>query len=54
MTEKIILNKRSSFADKLRAGWTPSQLVEYYGLSPEKYERILASLKNIEEYHDRG
>lgn len=45
---------RSSFADKLRAGWSKEALMKYYGIDEEKYERILASLKTIQEYHYHG
>ncbi len=45
---------RGSFADKLRAGWTKEQLMKYYRIDEEKYEKILTSLKNIEETRESG
>lgn len=44
MTIQSAKFKRSSFADKLRAGWTKVQLMQYYGIDEDKYECILASL----------
>ena len=54
MTNRSEIFKRSSFGDKLRAGWTKEELMIYYDIDEEKYDRILASLKIIEEYHDTG
>ena len=44
----------SSFADKLRAGWSKEALMKHYGIDEEKYERLLARLKTIEDYHEPG
>ncbi len=41
----------SSFAYKLRAGWTKEALIKFYCITEEKYERIIASLKNRDVYH---
>lgn len=45
MTDQSEKFKRRSFADKLRAGWTKAQLMEYYGIDDAKYERVLASME---------
>ncbi len=39
--------KRSSFADKLKAGWTKEQLMKYYVLTEQEYGRILDSLETM-------
>ncbi len=41
----------SSFADKLRAGWTKEALMKFYCIDEKKYARVLASLKNRDVYH---
>ncbi len=41
------LFRRGSFADKMRSGWTKEQLMEYYGLDENHYERIISCLEKI-------
>jgi hypothetical protein len=39
----------TSFSQKLRAGWTPEQLMKYYVLSEAQYNRVIASLEAIKK-----
>ncbi len=42
-----------SFADKLRAGWSKADLMKYYCLSEEQYNRVTESLKRIQQVRKR-
>jgi hypothetical protein len=41
------LNRNGSFAQKIKAGWTKEQLIEYYSLTENQYDRVLLCLQEI-------
>ena len=41
------MSRDISFGQRLDRGWTRMQLMDYYALSENEYERVLASLQNI-------
>ncbi len=43
------MKANTSFSQKLRAGWTKEQLMAYYALTGEQYEKVLESLKAIRQ-----
>ncbi|MDO8727188.1 MAG: hypothetical protein Q7J35_14055 [Candidatus Methanoperedens sp.] len=38
-----------SFSDKLKAGWSREQLMKYYCLSEERYNKTIQCLEDIRE-----
>jgi len=45
------MKKALSFSQRLKAGWSMEQLMKYYDLSVEKYEKII---KSLEKLHTTG
>jgi len=41
------LKKNASFSERLKGGWTKEQLMKYYSLSEEEYERLIVTIRNI-------
>ncbi len=41
------MKAETSFSQKQRAGWTKEQLMAYYALTEEQYERVIGCLKAI-------
>ncbi len=37
----------TSFSQKLRAGWTKQELMAYYALTEEQYEKVIECLNSI-------
>ncbi len=44
----------TSFSQKLRAGWTKEQLMAYYALTEEQFEKVLGCLKAIGSMGSEG
>ncbi len=38
-----------SFSQKMKAGWTKEHLMTHYALSEREYEKVMESLKEIEQ-----
>ncbi len=36
-----------SFSDKLKAGWSKADLMQYYGLDEKQFGEVIASLERI-------
>ncbi len=43
------MKRETSFAQKLKAGWSQEQLEKYYVLAAGQYDRIIACLKVLHE-----
>ncbi len=43
------MKAETSFSQKMKAGWTKERLMEYYALSEMEYEKIMKSLRRIEQ-----
>ncbi len=41
------MNRETSFGQKVDAGWSIPELLDFYSLTEREYDRIIASLQEI-------
>ncbi len=42
----------TSFSDKLKAGWSKTDLMRYYGLDEKRYNKVLECLEGIKKVNE--